>query len=155
MMPEATETCRSAISWALACILSAGCYRTESSLDYVLACPPQDGIQRFVIPFEIKGMGSAHYPGPPYSYESFDVLVMERPEFRSSSEGVRQVLRYRAEWPLDHVRGSVLNQGGSLRVELQFLARGTQNGSAEWREYPLNGTYRVVKDDCREFESFI
>ena len=102
----------------LVCALLAGCYRTETAFDYVLACPAESDVQRIVIPFKIEGMGSAHYPGPPYSCESFDVLEVRRSREDLVDWDVIQVHRYQAQWPLEKVRGSVLTRAGGLSVNL-------------------------------------
>ena len=124
------------------------CFRREVPAAYALVCPPEEKSLRVIVPYTVKGMGSAHYPGPPYSYDSFDVLVFHR-EGNGSEPSLAQLLRYKGDWPIEVVRGQAQLQDGTLELSLEFLSRGSGGRSDAWEPYPMNGSYPLRSDDCK------
>ena len=105
-----------------------------------------------IVPYTVKGMGSAHYPGPPYSYASFDVLVFEKTE-DDRQMLLAQLLRYDGQWPIEKLRGSADLSLDTLELALEFFSRGSGGRAGAWKPYPLNGTYRLKYDECGDSPS--
>jgi hypothetical protein len=128
-------------------LLNLACYRREYPADHVLVCPPQWDVQRVILPYTVKGMGSAHYPGPPYTRESFDVFLFDRgPDGRPSR--LAQVLLYGGKWPSAPVRGVAEFRQETLELNLEYFSEGRRGRSDVWRPYSFNGSYRLQPDKC-------
>jgi hypothetical protein len=140
---------RASRSLALSLIasMSLACYRSETPLGQAILCPPSGGLQVVRIPFKVSGMGSAHYPGPPYSYEEFDQLTFIR-----SPDGERKLVRvqrYDTGWPLEKVRGLVEFRDQVLVVQLEYWVSSGSSSTGDWEQYPLNGEHPLLDSDCR------